>query len=514
MRLLRGAFLVLLALFLVYPLARLLVMPLVGGGGFAWRPLLDSAGLAVLTGLLAAPLGAALAQALETRSGRVVGALALGLWILFIMPGYVLTTGWLVVFSHPAMRASLFGNLFLGPAGLLFLYLLKALPFAVFVARATYANIGASLHEAALVLRLPRWRRLGLSVRLALPAMAAGFAIAAIETMQDFSIPATLGITGQVPVLTYSIYQRLNTTPADFAGAAQLCWWLIGGAVLFSMLQVAVQRRYRAVLVHGKARRGQRPRPGAPERAALALAALLLWGLGLACPLLAIADVALWGGLGEADLFSAIPRSLGYGALAASLTLGLAVALLKLQRGQHPLFAGLLQAVLSANMAVPGLVLGAGYVVAFNNDLFPLYGTVLLLIIAYAAGVLPMAMRLVGGAMAQIDTKLNEAARIFALPVQTRLIDIEAALLARPALHAWLLVVAAVMFELPVSELLYVPGQMPLSVAIVAADMGGHYNTAAQLALLGVGVLALLALGLNLALRLGQGAQMTGREAA
>ncbi|WBO59199.1 hypothetical protein GT370_19475 [Acidocella sp. MX-AZ03] len=63
---------------------------------------------------------------------------------------------------------------------------------------------------------------------------------------------------------------------------------------------------------------------------------------------------------------------------------------------------------------------------------------------------------------------------------------------------------ATVMFELPVSELLYVPGQMPLSVAILAADMGGRYNEAAQLALLGMGTLALLALGLNLALRLGQ----------
>lgn len=136
----------------------------------------------------------------------------------------------------------------------------------------------------------------------------------------------------------------------------------------------------------------------------------------------------------------------------------------------------------------------------------PLYGTALLLIIAYAAGALPVAVRLLGTATAQLDAKLDEAARLFSLPLSTRLIDIEAALLARPGLHAWLLVAAAVMFELPVSELLYVPGEMPLGVAIVSADMMARYDVAARLALLGMAVLAVLAAALGLALRLGDAA--------
>lgn len=513
----RAALLLLLALLLVYPLARLLVLPLTGGAGGSlatgWRPWLDSTGFALATGLIAAPLGAWLAQVLETRSGVAARALGLGLWLLFFMPGYVLTTGWLVVLSHPVMRNGVFGHLFLGPAGLLFMYFLKALPFSVFVARATFAGASATLREAALVLRLPLWRRMGLSLRLAMPAMAAAFTIAAIETMQEFGIPATLGVTGKIPVLTYSIYQRLNTTPTDFAGAAQLCWWLIVSATLLAVVQIYVQRRYQAVLVHGKARRAPRTRPVGAARPVLSLAAGLLWVVGLAAPLLALASVAVSGNLGTIDL-SAIPRSLGYGVLAATITLAVAVAVLKLQRGQHPLFSGIIHAGLTANMAVPGLVLGAGYVVAFNNNILPLYGTVLLLLLAYAAGTLPMAIRLLGGAMAQLDSKLDEAARIFGLPLQTRLIDIEAALLIRPALHGWLLVVGTVMFELPVSELLYVPGQVPLGVAIVSADMTARYNEAALLALLSMGVLALLAAGLNLALYLSHAPRLTGQEAA
>lgn len=504
MRLARAFALALLAALFIYPLARLLALPLLAGGAVAQclPALANSAFFALLVGGIAAPLGAVLAQALEALKGAAARALGLALWLLFLMPGYVLTTGWLVILSHPAVRGGPFGHWFLGPAGLVFLYLLKALPFAVFVARATFAAAGAALSEAALVLGLTRRRRWLLRLRLSLPAMAAAFTIAAIETMQEFGIPATLGVTAKIPILTYAIYQRLNTTPTDFAGAAALCWWLIGGAALLALLQAAVQRRHQAALVHGRMRQAPRAAPAPLARLLLAGGATLLWGLGLAAPLAALIGVALAGPPGT-DGLDAVPRSLFYGMLAATAALGAGYFTLKLQQGRSLWFAACLQGLLAANMAVPGLILGAGYVVAFNNDLLPLYGTVLLLIIAYTAGALPVAIRLLGTALGQLDARLDEAARIFALPPSTRLIDIEAALLARPGLQAWLFVVAAVTFELPVSELLYVPGAMPLGVAIVSADMMARYGMAARLALLGLAGLAGLALALNLALGLG-----------
>lgn len=508
MRLMRLIALAVLALLFVYPLARFLALPLGASSDVsACLPALgNSVFFALLVGGIAAPLGVALAQALEALEGVAVRALGLGLWLLFLTPGYVLTTGWLVIMSQPVLRDGMFGRVFLGPGGLVFLYLLKSLPFAVFVARATFAAAGAQLGEAALVLGLPGWRRWHLRARLALPAMASAFAIAAIETMQEFGIPATLGLTAKIPILTYAIYQRLNTTPIDFAGAAALCWWLIGSAALLTLLQAAVQRRHQAALVHGRARRSLRARPGAVAHVFLAVGATLLWVAGLAAPLLALVVVAL-GGPMAVDGLDAVLRSLCYGMLAASLAMGVGYFILKLQQGGGVWFAACVQAGLAANMAVPGLILGAAYIIAFNNDVLPLYGTVLLLIIAYAAGALPAAIRLLGTAFGQLDAKLDEAARIFALPRATRLIDIEATLLARPGLQAWLLVVAAVMFELPVSELLYVPGAVPLGVAIVSADMMADYGVAARLALLGLAVLAGVALLLNAALRLGGVAQ-------
>jgi iron(III) transport system permease protein len=501
---LRGLALALLAVLFVYPLGRLVALPFLDGWHAirCWTALANSAGFALLVGLIAALTGTLLAQALEAHSGKTMRALDLGLWLLFLTPGYVLTTGWLVILANPAIRHSPFGQLFLGPAGLVFLYTLKALPFAVFMARATFAAAGAGLGEAALVLGLAPWRRFLLRLRLALPAMAAAFSIAAIETMQEFGIPATLGLTARIPILTYEIYQRLNTTPTDFSGAAALCWWLIGSAALLALLQSAVQRHHQAALVHGRTRPTRRSRLAPANAALLAAGTALLWGLGLVAPLAGLIGIALSGAVADTDSLDAVPRSLGYGMLAATLAFGAGLIILKLQQGRSVWFSGLLQGLLAANLAVPGLILGAGYVIAFNNDVLPLYGTALLLVIAYAAGALPAAIRLLGNALGQLDAKLDEAARIFALPLATRLIDIEAALLARPGLQAWLLVVGAVMFELPVSELLYVPGAMPLGVAIVSADMMARYDEAARLALLGMAMLAVLAVLLNLGLRL------------
>ena len=206
-RMLRGLALAVLGFLFIYPLALLLVLPVLDGwhGISDWTPLANSAGFALLTGIIAALAGYLLAQALETVSGKMVRLLDLGLWLLFLTPGYVLTTGWLVILADPEVRNSGFGQYFLGRPGLEFLYTLKALPFAVFVTRATFARTGASLIEAAMVLGLAPWRRHLLRLRLALPAMAAAFTIAAIETMQEFGIPATLGVTAKIPILTYEI---------------------------------------------------------------------------------------------------------------------------------------------------------------------------------------------------------------------------------------------------------------------------------------------------------------------
>ncbi len=491
-----------LALFVV-PLLRLLALPLlqptlpVAG----WQPVWDSLALAILTALIAAPLGCVIAWFINDYQGIAATLAMITLWVLFLAPSYVLTTGWIILFSTPEARLSLFGRAFFGLPGLIMLFVIKALPFASFVARATLSGAGAGLREAALIHNLPRLRRLRIMGRLIAPALALGFAVAVIETMQEFGIPATLGTASKIPLLTYAIYQRLAETPTDFAGAALLCWRLVLIAALFGIASLALQRRG-ANLRNGRNRLIHRRSPSQ----ALSLLALggiiLLLVLGIIIPGGFLLPRGFGHGWQPTPHLDAVIRSLGFGLIGATLATGTGIVLLQIRARRRGLITTTIDAALLANMAVPGLVLGAGYILTFNNNVLPLYGTTALLIIAYAAGTIPLAARMVQGAFADLDRNLAAAARIHSLSASTRAIDIHATLLAQPLLYGLLVATGAIMFELPISELLYPPGATPLGVAIVGLDQMGDLAAAARLALLGMAAMIALAGALVLIVRL------------
>lgn len=494
---------VLIVMFFIYPLARLLVMPILHPHGLDgdWRALRDSLVLSLVTALIAAPIGAALALFITTAEGIVVRAAVVTLWALFLAPGYILTTGWMIVFANGALRQTIVGHAFFGVGGLLLLYVLKAVPFSAVIARASLVGLDAGPVEAAAIHAVPPVARLRVIARLLLPAAAVGFAIAVIETMQEFGIPATLGIASRIPLLTYVIYQRLAETPTDFRGAAELCWGLIGVAALFGVASLALRREGAAVR-HGRARVAPRRRPGRVAAVAFGALAAILAVAGVVVPVIALAVVATRSFATPMPHAGAVVRSLGFGMVGAALALGVAFMVLRLYATGARRLAAMLDTGLIANMAVPGLVLAAGYIVAFNNDVLPLYGTRLLLLIGYAAGVVPLALRLVQGAVDDLDKNLVAAACLHGVPRLARMVDIEGMLLIQPVIYGYLLVASRIMFELPVSELLYPPDATPLGVAIVALDQKSMYAASAALGLLGLAAMAGFALALALGGRL------------
>ncbi|GAA5263906.1 iron(III) transport system permease protein [Acidiphilium sp. MT5] len=496
------ALVLIVALFIV-PLLRLLALPLLQPSmpSAGWQPVWDSLSLAILTALIAAPLGGLIAWFITDYRGVAATLANVTLWALFLAPSYVLTTGWIILFSTPQTRLSLFGRAFFGLPGLIMLFVIKALPFASFVARSTVAGAGAGLREAALIHNLPPLRRLLIIARLIAPALALAFAVAVIETMQEFGIPATLGTASKIPLLTYAIYQNLAETPTDFAGAALLCWRLVLIAALFGLASLALQRRG-ANLRNGRNRMVQRRSPS-PALSRLALSGIiLLLTLGIVIPFCFLLLRGFSHGWQPTPHLNPILRSLGFGLIGATLATATGVALLQIRAQRRGLITTTIDAALLANMAVPGLVLGAGYILTFNNNILPLYGTTTLLIIAYAAGTIPLAARMVQGAFADLDRNLAAAARIHGLSASTRAIDINATLLAQPLLYGLLVATGAIMFELPISELLYPPGATPLGVAIVGLDQMGDLAAAARLAVLGMVAMIALACALLLIVRL------------
>jgi len=173
-------------------------------------------------------------------------------------------------------------------------------------------------------------------------------------------------------------------------------------------------------------------------------------------------------------------------AVAALLAVSMAMLLISWQRRAQGRMAHMVDAMTLGNMAIPGLVLGAAYVIAFNGSWLPLYGTPALLIIAYVAAQVPVLVRFLQAPMGQVHASMSDAARLHGMRWISRVADVQAPLLLSPFLWGWTMAFGQVFFELPVSELLYPAGRAPIGVAIVTLNQKLHYTEEARLALAGI----------------------------
>lgn len=497
----------------VYPVARLLLMP--------WLPWLGPSGAEGLHGvatslpvqaivntlrlglastMLAVPLGVLLGWWLERRLWAGRAALVVVLWLIFLTPSYLLTTGWQIVFSSTALHHGPLANLFFSQIGIVALLALKGLPFACLASRSSWRALGPEIIDAArLHIRSPamRW---GILIRLLLPAAGSAFAVVFIESIQEFGIPATLGAQIHLPIVTYAIYEQLATTPVDFTNAAWLSWALVIMALLAASVHLYLGGRYASALVDGRQRISVKG-PCLPiERiaAAILLGFLAVFGVGI--PGAAVIHAALE--TPDAAATSAIPvawnsllYSTLYAVIAALMATLLAMTLVARKRNGTGWIGQATELLSLANMAIPGLVLGAAYVIAFNVRWLPLYGTPLLLIIAYVAAQVPMLTRFLQAPMGQIHKNLADAARIHGLPLQARIADIHMPLLSPPFIWGWCMAFGQIFFELPVSELLYPANAAPVGVTVVSLNQSLRFADASRLALVGI-VLSLAIAGL------------------
>jgi iron(III) transport system permease protein len=205
------------------------------------------------------------------------------------------------------------------------------------------------------------------------------------------------------------------------------------------------------------------------------------------------------------DLSAPLFYSMRAAAIAASVATVLAVVCARLlAAGRVSIGSRLLDMVLLAAVAMPGIVFAAGYIFAYNLPLtnalgIHLYGTTTLLVLAYIATALPSTTRLLVGSMSQIQESMVHSSRVHGASAIYSWVSIVLPVIARPLLSAWLLTYTATLLELPVSQLLAPPGSQPISVGITNTlskyDFGGGMAMevlAILTALLVVGVATLI----------------------
>ena len=487
-------------------------------GGYALEALRNSLVIGLASAVVSAVLGlwvSWLTQRTNLREARFVDGFV---WVLLLAPSYLISIGWLTLVQRGGLLSGIglewpwLRGLILGPVGVTLVLALKHLPFAYLAIAPGWSGAGGELEEAARVHGVRSGRSALLSAQLLLPSIAAAFAVSFAESLGDFGVASTLAANAHFPVATFAIYRALYANPLDFPLASATSWLLLLASGVALWFQARVARRARAyAALTGRSRPARRIQlsglSATISRAGLFTLALLALGIPALGTVSSAFTRKLSDGLVLSNLtfehfleaarvglvgpfcFSAL-----LALMAATVAVGLGLSLAGLLARPTPIARGLDLALLGA-MAMPGLVLAAGYIFAFNQPFIPLYGTAGLLCAAYAAGGMPATSRLLLGPVTQLHRSLAESARVHGLRPSAVVRAITGPLLAVPIFSAWLLAATHVMFELPMSELLYPPGSPPLPVALVTYTNNFEFSLGAALELEAV-ALVLVAVGL------------------
>jgi iron(III) transport system permease protein len=476
-------------------------------------------GLSVAVGasLIGVPL-AFLTARTDMPLRRVVVAFV---WVVFFTPSFVMASAWLALISTGGIidqvhrLPSFIAGTFFGLGGVIFVLSLKLFPFVFISVRAGLAGLGSELSDAARVSGSgPLGSFLRIDLPLLLPALLAGAIIVFAEAVSDFGTVFTIAPQASgFPLLTYQIYAAIDAAPANFPQAAIFSLLLIVTIAGAMTLQAFLLRRKGFRVVGGRARPPRIAQLGAWKAPALAFC-LLVFVLALAAPLVGAALTSVM----KSVVFGYVPSnftsanfsaalavgSANLGALERSVVIALICATVVSLGGLPLAYAmemtqmkgrRLLSLLTLTTIAIPGIVLAAGYIFAWNQPWqshagLQLYGTIQLLAMAMVAGALPYSVRLYVGGLAQVQTTMVEAARVQGAGIWRALAFVVFPLLKRQTGSIWMLVFTGTMFELAAAQLLYPPGQP--TVPVLIETLLGNFQTgiAMALTLISIGVLA------------------------
>jgi iron(III) transport system permease protein len=376
-------------------------------------------------------------------------------------------------------------------------------PYVFLPVSAALRSANRALEEAARVCGRGPWRAFqDATLPLLMPALAVGTLLVSLYVLSDFGTVALL----RYRTFTVAIYNQF-VGQIDRSGAAILSFVLIAMTVPLLAAEAWFNRRSR--------RLGIAPGSWKPRRL-VALgrwrwAALISVGtvgmLSLGLPLLLLGALSVQGwlwptpvdriwGVGGENLWHYGLNSLVVAGLAATLATALALAPAYLiARWGRPV-AVVLVALSKAGYALPGLIVGLSLILLFSRWLPALYGTVAVLVLAFALRFLPQSLATVEAALRSAPASLEQAARTMGRGPWQAFREVTLPMAAPGVAAGWALVFLTSMKELPTAILLRPPGFDTLSVRIWAASSESVYTQAAPpaflLAALSVAVLGLL----------------------
>ena len=430
-----AAVLLLLLLFVVWPVLRVLGASVAGPAGptlahyaeffGSWRLLrilVNSLEVSLVSTVIT--VGVALVLAYGVTRTDIPGKRFVSLMSLvpLISPPFLVSLAFILLFGRNGVVTRGLGldwSIY-GFTGIVASQVFTFLPQAYILLANVLGNIDASLEEAAENLGagpLTTLRRVTLA--LARPGLASAALIVFILCMTDFGNPILIG--GRYNVLATEIYAQVIGM-SNFAAAATMSVVLIVPCLAAYVLNAYWVGTRSYVTVSAGARTAVRPTPPAVRwpltilAGGIALFITLIYGL---IPLGSL--VRLWGSdwslslghyafassaEGAAPIWNSVELALVAGVVGTCVALVTAYVVER----KRPPGRRVIEALSLLPAALPGTVVGLGYILAFNVPPLALTGTLSILVASVVFWKLPVAALAGINALKQIDPAIEEAA--------------------------------------------------------------------------------------------------------
>lgn len=383
-------------------------------------------------------------------------------------------------------------------------------PYVYLLARAAFLNQSACMLEVGRSLGAGPWTlffRVGLP--LARPALAAGVALALMETLADFGAVSHFG----VQTFTTGIYKAWFSH-GDRVLAAQLSSLLLGVALVLLVLE-KISRAGRG-FEDGRARFTDLPRYRLSARdSALAIAACLLpLAAGFVLPVGILVALAAEAGHNVLDprYLTLASNSFTLAGLAAGAAVLLALVLAYAHRMRPTATTCAAVHVAALGYAVPGSVIAVGILIplaGIDNALdsamrdivgistgLVFTGSIVALLYAYLVRFMTVSVQTVDSSLTQITPNMDAAARSLGASARRALMTVHAPLIRGGVLTAALIVFVDVMKELP-ATLIVRPfnfDTLAIQAYRLASDERLAEASTASLAIVAVGLLPIILL--------------------
>jgi iron(III) transport system permease protein len=401
--------------------------------------------------------------------------------------------------TQGALKWLLGGTSVYGPVGIILSSIYSTFPHALMIVLTALLLADGRLYEAAESLRTPRWRKF---LTITLPGAQFGLVSATMVvfsyTVSDFGIPKVIG--GNFNVLALDIFKQV-IGQHNFNKGAVVGLILLVPVVLAFVVDWYMQGRIQAQF-------SARAVPYAPKPTPWFDRSMLLFCVIVALLLLAVLGMAVYTsfikfwpydkslslrhytfGLIDGGVISSFFNSLKMAIASAvfgTMFIFAVAYLLEKTRGMATL-KSVVRLLAAIPMAVPGMVLGLGYILFFiepSNPLNPLYGTLSILVLSTIVHYYTSSHLTAVTALKALDNEFESVSASLKVPFYKTFFRVTVPVCLPAILDIGRYMFVNAMVTISAVVFLYGPQTQLASVAILNMDDAGEIGPAAAMATL------------------------------